>query len=90
MNIGFTGLWIMGNGDATNLEGHDHSIAVFNGTRKKTDSPVADGARCTDSPAALAPEVEVIEPRTSRVSPCAARRGSRVHSCQDGRVRRRA
>jgi len=60
MKIGFIGLGIMGSRMAANLQKHSHSLVVFNRTREKADPLVAEGARWADSPAALAPQVEVI------------------------------
>jgi 3-hydroxyisobutyrate dehydrogenase-like beta-hydroxyacid dehydrogenase len=60
MKIGFIGLGIMGSRMAANLQKHKHSLVVFNRTREKADPLVAEGATWADSPAALAPQVEVI------------------------------
>ena len=60
MKIGFIGLGIMGSRMAANLQKRGHSLVVFNRTREKADPLVAEGARWADSPAALAPQVEVI------------------------------
>jgi len=58
--IGFIGLGIMGSRMAANLQKHGHSLVVFNRTREKAEPLVAQGATWADSPAALAPKVEVI------------------------------
>jgi len=60
MKIGFIGLGIMGSRMAANLQKRGHSLVVFNRTRKKADSLVAEGAKWAESPAALAAEVEVV------------------------------
>jgi 3-hydroxyisobutyrate dehydrogenase/glyoxylate/succinic semialdehyde reductase len=58
--IGFIGLGIMGSRMADNLKKGGHSLVVFNRTREKANALVAEGARWADSPAALAPQVDVI------------------------------
>jgi 3-hydroxyisobutyrate dehydrogenase-like beta-hydroxyacid dehydrogenase len=60
MKIGFIGLGIMGSRMAANLQKGGHSLAVFNRTRQKAEPLLAQGARWTDSPAALASQVEVV------------------------------
>src|SRR5580704_13766094 len=60
MKIGFIGLGIMGSRMAANLQKGGHSVIVFNRTREKAESLLAEGARWGDSPAALASQVEVI------------------------------
>jgi 3-hydroxyisobutyrate dehydrogenase-like beta-hydroxyacid dehydrogenase len=60
MKIGFIGLGIMGSRMAANLQKHKHSLIVSNRSREKADPLVAEGATWADSPAALAPQVEVI------------------------------
>jgi 3-hydroxyisobutyrate dehydrogenase-like beta-hydroxyacid dehydrogenase len=60
MKIGFIGLGIMGSRMAANLQKRGHCLVVFNRTREKADPLVAQGAIWADSPAALAPDVEVI------------------------------
>jgi 3-hydroxyisobutyrate dehydrogenase-like beta-hydroxyacid dehydrogenase len=60
MKIGFIGLGIMGGRMAANLQKGGHSVIVFNRTREKAESLLAEGARWGDSPAALASQVEVI------------------------------
>jgi 3-hydroxyisobutyrate dehydrogenase-like beta-hydroxyacid dehydrogenase len=59
MKIGFIGLGIMGSRMAANLQKHGHSLVVFNRTRKRAESLIAEGAKWADSPAAVALEVEV-------------------------------
>jgi 3-hydroxyisobutyrate dehydrogenase-like beta-hydroxyacid dehydrogenase len=60
LKIGFIGLGIMGSRMAANLQKGGHSLVVFNRTREKADSLMAEGARWADSPAAVAPQVEVV------------------------------
>jgi 3-hydroxyisobutyrate dehydrogenase/glyoxylate/succinic semialdehyde reductase len=60
MKIGFIGLGIMGSRMAANLQKHGHALVIFNRTREKADSLIADGSRWADSPAALASQVEVV------------------------------
>jgi 3-hydroxyisobutyrate dehydrogenase-like beta-hydroxyacid dehydrogenase len=60
MKIGFIGLGIMGSRMAANLQKGGHSVVVFNRTREKAEFLIAEGARWADSPAALAPQVEVV------------------------------
>jgi 3-hydroxyisobutyrate dehydrogenase-like beta-hydroxyacid dehydrogenase len=60
MKIGFIGLGTMGSRMAANLIKRGHSLVVFNRTREKADPLVAEGAIWADSPAALAPQVEVV------------------------------
>jgi 3-hydroxyisobutyrate dehydrogenase-like beta-hydroxyacid dehydrogenase len=60
MNIGFIGLGIMGSRMAANLQKKGHSLVVFNRTRDKADSLIANGARWALSPAALAAQVEIV------------------------------
>lgn len=60
MKIGFVGLGIMGSRMAANLLKRGHSVAIFNRTREKAEALLAKGAEWADSPAALAPGVDVI------------------------------
>ena len=60
MKIGFIGLGIMGSRMAANLQKGGHSLVVFNRTREKAESLLAQGARWADSPSDLASQVEVI------------------------------
>ena len=60
MKIGFIGLGIMGSRMAANLQKHGHSLVVFNRSRGKAEPLLAQGAKWADSPAALAPQVDVI------------------------------
>src|SRR5258707_15643890 len=60
MKIGFIGLGIMGGRMAANLQKHGHSLVLFNRTREKAEPLIAEGAEWADSPAAVAPRVEVI------------------------------
>jgi 3-hydroxyisobutyrate dehydrogenase/glyoxylate/succinic semialdehyde reductase len=60
MKIGFIGLGIMGSRMAANLQKYGHYLVVFNRTREKAEALLAGGARWAGSPAALAPQVDVI------------------------------
>jgi 3-hydroxyisobutyrate dehydrogenase-like beta-hydroxyacid dehydrogenase len=60
MKIGFIGLGIMGSRMAANLQKGGHSLVVFNRTREKAEPLLAQGAQWADSPAALAPQVDVV------------------------------
>jgi 3-hydroxyisobutyrate dehydrogenase-like beta-hydroxyacid dehydrogenase len=60
MKIGFIGLGIMGSRMAANLQKGGHTLVIFNRTRDKAESLLTAGARWADSPAALAPLVEVV------------------------------
>jgi 3-hydroxyisobutyrate dehydrogenase-like beta-hydroxyacid dehydrogenase len=60
MKIGFIGLGIMGSRMAANLQKGRHSLVIFNRTREKAESLIAEGAQWANSPAALAPQVEVV------------------------------
>jgi 3-hydroxyisobutyrate dehydrogenase/glyoxylate/succinic semialdehyde reductase len=60
MKIGFIGLGIMGSRMAANLVKNDHDLVVWNRTRSKADALVEQGATWADSPAALAPQVDVL------------------------------
>jgi len=60
MKIGFIGLGIMGSRMAANLQKGGHSLVVYNRTREKAESLIAEGAQWADSPAALASQVEVV------------------------------
>jgi 3-hydroxyisobutyrate dehydrogenase/glyoxylate/succinic semialdehyde reductase len=60
MKIGFIGLGIMGSRMAANLQKRGHSLVVHNRTREKAESLLANGAIWADSPAALAPQVEMV------------------------------
>jgi 3-hydroxyisobutyrate dehydrogenase-like beta-hydroxyacid dehydrogenase len=50
----------MGSRMASNLHKCGHSLVIFNRTREKADSLVAEGAKWADSPAALAAQAEVV------------------------------
>ncbi len=71
MKIGFIGLGIMGSRMAANLQKGGHALVVYNRTREKAASLVADGASWADSPAALAAQVEIVF--TMLASPVAVR-----------------
>jgi 3-hydroxyisobutyrate dehydrogenase/glyoxylate/succinic semialdehyde reductase len=60
MRIGFIGLGTMGSRMAANLQKHGHPLFVFNRTRDKAEPLVGAGAKWADSPAALAPQVEIL------------------------------
>jgi 3-hydroxyisobutyrate dehydrogenase-like beta-hydroxyacid dehydrogenase len=60
MKIGFIGLGIMGGRMAANLQKNGHTLFVYNRTRASADSLLATGAKWADSPAALAPQVEIL------------------------------
>jgi len=60
MKIGFIGMGIMGSRMAANLQKAGHSVVLFNRTRAKAEPLLAAGAHWTDSPAALATQVEVV------------------------------
>lgn len=60
MKIGFIGLGTMGSRMAANLQKHGHSLFVFNRTRTRAEPLLASGAKWADSPAALAPQVEIL------------------------------
>ncbi len=60
MKIGFIGLGIMGSRMAANLQKNGHTLFVFNRTRANADPLLATGAKWADSPAALAPQVEIL------------------------------
>ena len=60
MKIGFIGLGIMGSRMAANLQKGGHSVVVFNRTREKAESLLAEGVGWADSPAELASQVEVV------------------------------
>jgi 3-hydroxyisobutyrate dehydrogenase-like beta-hydroxyacid dehydrogenase len=60
LKIGFIGLGIMGSRMAANLLKRGHVLVVYNRTREKAQSLLAGGAIWADSPAAMAPQVEVI------------------------------
>ena len=60
MKIGFIGLGIMGSRMAANLQKGGHPLVVFNRTREKAESLLAEGVGWADSPAELASQVEVV------------------------------
>jgi 3-hydroxyisobutyrate dehydrogenase-like beta-hydroxyacid dehydrogenase len=60
MKVGFIGLGIMGSRMAANLQKRGHTLLVFDRTRAKAESLLAAGAKWADSPAALAPQVDVL------------------------------
>ena len=60
MKIGFIGLGIMGSRMAANLQKGGHPLVVFNRTREKAESLLAEGVRWADSPAELGSQVEVL------------------------------
>ena len=60
MKIGFIGLGIMGSRMAANLQKCGHSLVIYNRTSAKAGPLLAKGAEWADSPADLAPNVEVL------------------------------
>ena len=60
MKIGFIGLGIMGSRMAANLQKHGCSLVVFNRTRGKAEPLLGPCGTFSDSPAALAPQVDVL------------------------------
>jgi 3-hydroxyisobutyrate dehydrogenase-like beta-hydroxyacid dehydrogenase len=60
MKIGFIGLGIMGSRMAANLQKCGHSVIIHNRTPQKAKPLLAIGAEWADSPADLAPNVEVL------------------------------
>jgi 3-hydroxyisobutyrate dehydrogenase-like beta-hydroxyacid dehydrogenase len=60
MKIGFIGLGIMGSRMAANLQKSGHSLVIYNRTRDKAESLLAQGAQWADSPADLAAQVNVV------------------------------
>jgi 3-hydroxyisobutyrate dehydrogenase-like beta-hydroxyacid dehydrogenase len=60
MKIGFIGLGIMGSRMAANLQKCGHSVIIHNRTPQKAEPLLAKGAEWADSPADLAPNVEVL------------------------------
>ncbi|HXI69967.1 MAG TPA: NAD(P)-dependent oxidoreductase [Verrucomicrobiae bacterium] len=60
MKIGFIGLGIMGSRMAANLQKGGHSLLVFNRTRDKAESLIAEGACWAQSPSALPSQVEMV------------------------------
>ena len=60
MKIGFIGLGIMGSRMAANLQKHGCSLVVFNRTRAKAEPLLGPCGTFADSPAELAPQVDVL------------------------------
>jgi 3-hydroxyisobutyrate dehydrogenase/glyoxylate/succinic semialdehyde reductase len=60
MKIGFIGLGIMGTRMAANLQKHGYELVVFNRTRSKTQPLLDQGAIFAESPATLAPQVDIL------------------------------
>jgi 3-hydroxyisobutyrate dehydrogenase-like beta-hydroxyacid dehydrogenase len=60
VKIGFIGLGTMGSRMAANLQKHGHALVVYNRTRAKAEALLAQGAQWVDSPAAVAPQVDVV------------------------------
>jgi 3-hydroxyisobutyrate dehydrogenase/glyoxylate/succinic semialdehyde reductase len=60
MQIGFIGLGIMGSRMAANLQEHGYDLVLFNRTRAKTQPLLDKGATFTESPAQLAPQVDIL------------------------------
>ncbi|HEX9020349.1 MAG TPA: NAD(P)-dependent oxidoreductase [Nitrospirota bacterium] len=60
MKIGFIGLGIMGSRMAANLQKKGHELVVYNRTRQKAESLIANGALWAATPADAARQVTVI------------------------------
>ena len=60
MKIGFIGLGIMGSRMAANLQKHGYPLVVFNRTRAKAEPLLGPCGAFSDSPAKLAPQVDVL------------------------------
>jgi 3-hydroxyisobutyrate dehydrogenase/glyoxylate/succinic semialdehyde reductase len=60
MKIGFIGLGIMGSRMAANLVKHGHELIVYNRTKAKAESLIANKAMWANSPLELASQVEVV------------------------------
>ncbi len=60
MKVGFIALGTMGSRMAANLQKHGYSLVVFDRTLATAESLLAAGAKWADSPAALAPQVDVL------------------------------
>ena len=60
MKIGFIGLGIMGSRMAVNLQGAGHKLCVNNRTKDKAKELVKNGAEWCDTPAQLAPKVDIL------------------------------
>ncbi len=60
MKIGFIGLGIMGSRMAANLQKKGHELVVYNRTRQKADSLIAQGAVWAQTPADVAEKTAVI------------------------------
>lgn len=60
MKIGFIGVGLMGSRMAANLQKHGHSLVVFNRTRAKAEPLLGSCGEFSDSPAELAPRVDVL------------------------------
>jgi 3-hydroxyisobutyrate dehydrogenase-like beta-hydroxyacid dehydrogenase len=60
MKVGFIGLGIMGSQMAANLQKHGYDLVVFNRTRSKAQPLLDQGAIFAESPAELAPQVDIL------------------------------
>ena len=60
MSIGFIGLGIMGSRMAANLQKAEHELIIYNRTREKAEALIKEGAQWCDTPAQLAPKVEIL------------------------------
>jgi len=60
MKIGFIGLGIMGSRMAANLQKNGYELVVYNRTKAKADSLVANGAVWADTPAIVASQVDTL------------------------------
>lgn len=60
MKIGFIGLGIMGSRMAANLQKHGHELIVHNRSKEKASDLIANGAVWANTPADVAPDVDVL------------------------------
>ncbi|UCD81339.1 MAG: NAD(P)-dependent oxidoreductase [Desulfobacterales bacterium] len=60
MQIGFIGLGIMGSRMAANLQKAGHELAIYNRTKEKAAALIGEGAQWCDTPAQLAPKVDIL------------------------------
>ena len=60
MQIGFIGLGIMGSRMAVNLQKADHKLIIYNRTKQKAEALIKEGAEWCDTPAQLAPKVDIL------------------------------
>ncbi len=60
MKVGFIGLGIMGSRMAANLQKKGHELVVYNRTRQKAESLIAQGAVWTPTPAEVAEKTAIV------------------------------